>query len=189
MTVRGFLLAAILVVVPVVAPQTISGAHAQKAAALAEEITWEDLWPPGEDERLEEIYNTYMATLESANPDGIAEGGALDQMMQFGTFTTVDELNNTRVKVPGFVVPLDFNAKSEYTEFLIVPYFGACLHTPPPPPNQIIFAKTKSPTKIEDIYVAYWFEGVLKTERKDTNLADAAYSLELSKVSDYRWKQ
>ncbi len=185
---RALFLAATLAFVPLLGQQSVPLAHAQKSAALSDEITWDDLWPPGEDERLEEIYTTYMATLESANPEGIVEGGALDQMMQFGTFTTVEELDNTRVKIPGFVVPLDFNAQNEYTEFLIVPYFGACLHTPPPPPNQIIFAKSKKPTKVDDIYVAYWFEGVLKTQRNDTALADAAYELELAGMSDYSFR-
>jgi len=49
------------------------------------------------------------------------------------------------------VVPLDFNAESAYTEFLLVPYFGACLHTPPPPPNQIIFVNSETATQIVDI--------------------------------------
>ncbi len=186
---RTLALAAALALAPALAFQWLPDADAQKAAALSEEITWDDLWPPGEDERIEEIYNKYMAELEAGNPGGIAEGGALDQMMQFGTFTTVEELDNTRVKIPGFVVPLDFRADDEYTEFLIVPYFGACLHTPPPPPNQIIFAKAKKPAKISDIYIAYWFEGVLKAERNDTALANAAYTLDLSDIGEYRFNQ
>ncbi len=182
-------LAAALALAAAFAAQLPSGALAQQPAALSDEITWDDLWPPGEDERLEEIYLAYIAELEVDSADSIVEGSALDEMMQFGTFTTVEELNNTRVKVPGYVVPLDFSADHEYTEFLIVPYFGACLHTPPPPPNQIIFAKSKKPLKIEDIYIAYWFEGVLKTERNDTSLADAAYALDVAKMSAYSWDQ
>lgn len=189
MSPKSLLFAASLAVVSSMAWQAAPAANAQDSVALSNEITWDDLWPPGEDERIAEIYDTYIATLESDNPGGIIEGGALDQMMQFGTFTTVEELHDTRVRVPGFVVPLDFSADNEYTEFLIVPYFGACLHTPPPPPNQIIFARTQTPAKIEDIYIAYWFEGVLKAERNDTNLADAAYSLELSELSEYRWQR
>lgn len=189
MKIRVMALAAAFALAPAAASLLLPHAEAQRSAALSDEITWDDLWPSGEDERVEEIYNTYMDSLMDGNPDGIAEGGALDQMMQFGTFTTVPELDNTRVKIPGFVVPLDFNADNEYMEFLVVPYFGACLHTPPPPPNQIIFARTEKPAKIDDIYVAYWFEGILKAERTDTSLAGAAYSLELSEFSEYHWDQ
>jgi len=126
----------------------------------ATEITWEDLMPEGEDELLETLYlefyeeferkmsqnSTTLAEAASQETDVsmmIAEGSEADSMDQIGTFNVVNELNGKRVRVPGYVVPFDFNAESEYTEFLLVPYFGACLHTPPPPPNQIILVKTE----------------------------------------------
>ncbi len=53
-----------------------------------------------------------------------------------------NELNGSKVKIPGFVIPLEGDDKA-VTEFLLVPYFGACIHVPPPPPNQIIYVKFK----------------------------------------------
>ncbi len=56
------------------------------------------------------------------------------------------DLNNKIVSVPGFMVPLEDDA-DEVTEFLLVPYAGACIHVPPPPPNQMIYVKLRGKQK------------------------------------------
>ena len=97
------------------------------------------------------------------------------------------ELDGKRIRVPGYVVPFDFNADAEHTEFLLVPYFGACLHTPPPPPNQIIFVKAAVAAKIENIYEPVWLEGTLKTGEFLNDLGNSAYELNLSKLEPYEY--
>jgi hypothetical protein len=106
-------------------------------------------------------------------------------MEQIGTYNVVDDLDGKSIRLPGYVVPLDFNAESEYQEFLLVPYFGACLHTPPPPPNQIVFVKSEEATKITDIYEPVWVEGVMKTGKFGSDLGNSAYELSLSKLEPY----
>jgi hypothetical protein len=64
----------------------------------------------------------------------------------------LEELVGREVWVPGFMVPLDDDAR-RVTEFLLVPYFGACVHTPPPPPNQLIHVRTPPGAPVE---VAWW---------------------------------
>jgi len=76
--------------------------------------------------------------------------------------------------VPGYVVPFDFSADAEHKEFLLVPYFGACLHTPPPPPNQIIFIKADPAAKILDIEDPVWIEGTLSTGEFKSDLGDSS---------------
>jgi hypothetical protein len=39
-----------------------------------------------------------------------------------------------KARLPGYVVPLD-TQPAGIKEFLLVPYFGACIHSPPPPAN------------------------------------------------------
>jgi hypothetical protein len=92
-----------------------------------------------------------------------------------------------RVRMPGYIVPLDFSAESKHTEFLLVPYFGACLHSPPPPPNQIVFVTANPPASIPDIYEPVWLEGEMKTGRFDTDMANSAYELKLSKLEPYEY--
>ncbi|MEP3653848.1 MAG: DUF3299 domain-containing protein [Litorimonas sp.] len=168
------------------------------------EITWEDLMPEGEDELLESLYvefyeeferkmaqnSTTLAEAASQETDMsslIEEGSDADTMNQIGTFNVVKELNGQRIRVPGYVVPFDFNANSEYNEFLVVPYFGACLHTPPPPPNQIILVKSAFAAKIDNIYEPFWLEGTLKTGEFLNDLGNSAYELDLSKIEPYEY--
>ncbi len=52
-------------------------------------------------------------------------------------------LDRKTVSVPGFMVPLEDDA-DQVTEFLLVPFAGACIHVPPPPPNQMIYIKLRN---------------------------------------------
>lgn len=147
------------------------------------ELGWEELMPEGEEERLAAMYQQQMQQLYSGSP--IAEGSAADQAMQIGTFNTVPELNGVKVRIPGYTVPFEFGADAQIREFLLVPYFGACLHAPPPPPNQTLFVMTDEPIKMRDLAQAVWIEGTLYTQTQDTELADAAYTLKMESIEVY----
>jgi len=166
-------------------------------------LIWEDLMPVGEEALLAEMYTDYYEELENrmlANSqtlteaagntsefdiNNIVEGGADDTMDQIGTFNVVSSLNEVDIRIPGYVVPLDFNAANEYKEFLLVPYFGACLHTPPPPPNQIIFVTANPAVKVPDIQEPFWLEGRMSTGKFTSDLASTAYEVQLSKLEAY----
>jgi len=165
------------------------------------EITWEQLMPEGEEERLADLYANFYKEMNqkraeaSADPEAdasdlvaaVVEGSAGDTMDQIGTFNVVSKLDGALVRLPGYVVPFDFSADATYEEFLLVPYFGACLHTPPPPPNQIVYVKAESGANIANIYDPVWVEGVMKTGEYNSELADSAYELTLSKVEAYEY--
>jgi uncharacterized protein len=148
-------------------------------------LGWEDLMPEGEEERLVQLYQKQMATLYSQG--GVAEGSPADKAVQIGTFSTVEALDGQRVRLPGYTVPFDFGADAEVTEFLLVPYFGACIHAPPPPPNQTLFVKTQNPLKIKDLAQAVWVEGTLNAQTQESDLADAAYTLTLERLEPYEY--
>ena len=95
------------------------------------------------------------------------------------------EFDGQRVRIPGFVVPLDFDAERNITAFFLVPYFGACLHTPPPPPNQIIYAEFSSGVRMDDIYYPYWLEGTLNVALEETELGTSAYTMAVDNVTPY----
>ena len=160
-------------------------------------LKWEDLLPDGAEEALvrqqEEFYamleQRYMAnatTLADAKPfDQIDEGSTLDYMPQLGTFDVVEGLNAQVVRIPGYVVPFDFDKNRRQTEFLFVPYMGACIHTPPPPPNQVIFVNAATPIRLGDIWSPYWLEGTLSTEANRNEVGNAAYTLALEHLEPY----
>lgn len=148
------------------------------------EIGWEDMMPEGEEEKLVELYQQQMTLLYSSDP---IHGSAADAMVQIGTFNTVPELNETKVRIPGYTVPFDFDAEARITEFLLVPYFGACIHAPPPPPNQTIFVMTDEPIRIRDLAQAVWIEGTMYAQTQESELADAAYTIQLDSIETYQY--
>lgn len=149
-----------------------------------QEISWDDLLPAGEEERLTALYQAQMAQLYAAP---VAEGAANDIAVQIGTFNTVAALDQTLIRIPGYTVPFDFGPDADITEFLLVPYFGACLHAPPPPPNQTIFVQTATPIKLADLAQAVWVEGIVSTQRQDTSLAGAAYTIQMDTIEEFEY--
>lgn len=97
----------------------------------------------------------------------------------------VPELAGKRVKLPGFVVPLDMNAKS-IKQFLLVPYYGACIHVPPPPANQTVHVITAADAAFAGaLYDTVWVTGTIRVEETTTELAQAGYRLEDAQVEPY----
>lgn len=101
--------------------------------------------------------------------------------------TTVrPEFNNQKIRIPGFVVPLEFDDDQVVTEFFLVPYYGACIHLPPPPPNQLILVQSKSGVRMETIYDPYWVEGTLYTDLNKNEVAISAYRMTVDQVELYQ---
>ncbi|MFN7163360.1 MAG: DUF3299 domain-containing protein [Hyphomonas sp.] len=155
------------------------------AARGVQRIGWEDLMPAGEEERLAQMYQAQMAMLYSGA--GVAEGSAADVAVQIGTFNTVKELNGKKIRIPGYTVPFEYGADAQIKEFLLVPYFGACIHAPPPPPNQTVFIISDKPIKMKDLAQAVWIEGTIYTQTQESELADAAYTIKLTGIEEYTY--
>lgn len=96
-----------------------------------------------------------------------------------------EDLNGKKVRMPGFVIPLEGDSEV-VTEFLLVPYFGACIHVPPPPPNQIVDVKFKNGAPITDLWQTVNVVGILKTETINHGLGETAYLIEGIKIEPYK---
>ena len=97
---------------------------------------------------------------------------------------------NKKVRIPGYAVPLDAE-RSDKREFLLVPYFGACIHTPPPPANQIVLVRPTAQSKIKKMPEAMdvlWVEGELKEGRVSTSQGVSGYLLEAVSIAPYETK-
>lgn len=94
------------------------------------------------------------------------------------------ELNGSKVKIPGFVIPLEGD-ENTVTEFLLVPYFGACIHVPPPPPNQVIYVKFPQGAPIQQLWDVIYVIGTLRTESVSLDLAETGYVIEGSEIAEY----
>jgi len=97
----------------------------------------------------------------------------------------VEALNGKRVRLPGFVVPVDWDAE-KIGEFLLVPYYGACIHVPPPPANQTVHViAAKGREYSGDLFDTVWVTGTLRIEHYSGEMAEAGYRLEATAVEPY----
>ncbi|MCE2901830.1 MAG: DUF3299 domain-containing protein [Gemmatimonas sp.] len=94
-------------------------------------------------------------------------------------------LKGRRVRIPGFIVPLeDFQERAK--EFLLVPYFGACVHTPPPPPNQMVFVKLAGGPKSLALFDPVWVEGLLEVQRVNSPYGAVSFTMTGQRIVPYR---
>ncbi|MEM8948195.1 MAG: DUF3299 domain-containing protein [Pseudomonadota bacterium] len=100
--------------------------------------------------------------------------------------SVVEELNDVQVKIAGYVLPLDFEATT-IREFLLVPYVGACIHVPPPPPNQIIHVTSEEGVEIGGIFEPMWITGTLQTASVSNDLAEIGYQMTLNAAEPYEY--
>jgi hypothetical protein len=94
-------------------------------------------------------------------------------------------VNNLAIRLPAYIVPLGFDDDQRVTQFFMVPFFGACIHLPPPPPNQTIFAEYPQGLTLESLTEPYWVSGVIKTSLVENDTAIAAYSMEVHALEVY----
>lgn len=90
-------------------------------------------------------------------------------------------MDGRRIRIAGFVVPLDAVA-GQGRELLLVPYYGACIHTPPPPPSQVIRVALDEPARELNLMDQVWVSGVLRIEASDTPMGPASYRMETPRV-------
>lgn len=95
------------------------------------------------------------------------------------------EFNNRKVRIPAFIVPLEYDDQQKVTQFFLVPYFGACIHVPPPPPNQIIFADYQQGMTLGALYDAFWIDGTMQTTLTENDTATSAYSIKIDNIEPY----
>ncbi len=98
----------------------------------------------------------------------------------------VTEYNDVQVKIAGYVLPLDF-INTDVKEFLLVPYVGACIHVPPPPPNQIIYVTSEDGIEIGGMFEPMWITGKLETASFSNELADVGYIMTLDASEPYEF--
>jgi len=159
------------------------------AAGTPRELKWAELVPPMALTPVKP--KTFFSGAAKAGddmeppPPPLAEGKFMSvkrrQPGGDGPPRVVEALNGERVKIGGYVVPLDFEA-TEVKEFLLVPFVGACIHVPPPPANQIVYVKAERSFEIGGLFDPVSVTGTISTTSASTGLADAGYSLVAEQV-------
>jgi len=166
---------------------------AKKSSAGFQTIEWTDLIPP---EELEILLNppSYISEIEDGSVEdqissqlkNTIEDASNDLYQQALVSTNIrSEMSGKNVRIPGFIVPLEFNDEQIITQFFLVPFFGACIHVPPPPPNQIIFVDHPKGFKLDALYEPFWISGRLKVSIVENDMGTAAYAIDMEKLEPY----
>lgn len=148
-------------------------------------IDWETLVP--KDWNVEKLLGDLnLESMTDADPRAME---ALEKMQKIWNDAPANRsLDGKRIRLPGFVVPLDAQ-RGQMKEFLLVPYFGACIHVPPPPANQIIHSVAVKPLKEMPMMQAVWVSGTLEIARKDTEFGASTYRLKAERLEKYTEKK
>jgi hypothetical protein len=154
------------------------------ARAELPETDWLELMPEEDRRALSEMPELDHSGPEGDGafnaPGGLKQAQGLPAVMY--SAKTVPALDGKSILLGGYPVPLESDAEGRSTLFFLVPYPGACIHVPPPPPNQIVLVRYPRGLTLEDIYQPLWVSGRLEVESVSNELADAAYALDAETV-------
>jgi hypothetical protein len=154
-------------------------------AMAVEELSWGDLVPPharGLDGMPQPTHDL------SALADTLSDEEFGDPAVQMEPAApVVSALDGREVKLPGYIVPLGIDPDGSVSEFLLVPYFGACIHVPPPPSNQIVHVRSAKGIKLEELYQPFWVTGAMQVEQVESDLANAGYRIANAGVEPYSY--
>lgn len=145
------------------------------------EIGWYDLTPKEWDptKRFRELK---LDAMKDSDPR--TNRVLLDMRATWDNAPTVGALDGEAVKLAGYLVPLEAD-KAEIKEFLLVPYFGACVHSPPPPANQIVHVIAGRPARGLRTMDTVWVSGRMKTSRQDSIMGVSGYSIAAERIERY----
>ena len=99
----------------------LSGSLALPKMALAsspKEVMWDDLIPPG---------LPYSEIIGEGELDEVND--VWNPIYDANSIKLNEELNGAYITMPGYIIPFDISAEG-VTSFMLVPYVGACIHTP-----------------------------------------------------------
>lgn len=185
-------------------PGTRPGASAAPAAAAAavDAVSdtverWEQLAPADDiyqrpPPRISAAWRGDAAVMHQAAPvdDGpsVVDGMPIDhsgtqRAAQFGSSQVVKALEGRRLALDGYVVPLESDDQGKVSELLFVPFYGACIHVPPPPPNQILHVVLRTPIDVPQLWDPFRLQGRLHLASFKADIANATYEAEDASLS------
>jgi len=143
--------------------------------AAARDITWDDLIPPGV---------PYAEIIGEGDLDEAND--TWSPIFDANAVKLNETLDGAYIRMPGYVLPLQIGSEG-ISEFILVPYIGACIHVPPPPPNQLVFVNATTPWPGDNLWEAVVVTGTLQTRLQSTELAEIGYALAAEKIEIYSW--
>lgn len=151
-----------------------------------QELSWDDLLPKDFDfqtirDQIDlDSYN--IQNMDDTDPE--AQRLFADLQDAMSSVPLVTSLDGQETRLPGFLVPLE-NTGDAVREFFLVPYYGACIHTPPPPSNQIVHVVLEEAIPFDNMFEPYWAEGTMTIAQTETDIGTAGYRFESAHIRPY----
>ena len=145
------------------------------AQGAPRDLAWEELIPEGV---------PYSQIVADGERDEAADRWL--PIFDVNAYRFVEALDGARVRMPGFLLPMETGADG-VSEFILTPYAGACIHVPPPPPNQLVFVHAAEPWPSTRLFQPIWVTGTLSVNPITTELAEIGYGLEAERIEEYEW--
>ena len=149
---------------------------------------------PDREPDTEQYYQEVDEAMSSLKKAGIDLVDIMAKRKKMRT-SVVEALGGQQIRLPGYLLPLDVSG-GKVKEFLLVPYMGACIHTPPPPPNQIVYVNVllKEGYRNKELFEPVWITGEMAIKRTSKELfltdgtADIAvgYALQAHQIEPYK---
>lgn len=155
---------------------------AEPAASSSEvmKIDWDSLIPNSHrpDSDLIDQYNN--GEIEADDPKIIALKSLMQELLDLAPVNK--QLEGKIIRLPGFVIPVEHDG-DKISEFLLVPYHGACIHVPAPPSNQIVYVRVPGGTDAaENNYDTVYVTGRLTIEKTENDVAETGYVIDALEV-------
>lgn len=161
-------------------------ADAEAADQAYRELSWDDLLPADFDfQTIRDQIDLDSYNIQSLEDDDPEAQRLFDDLQNaMSQVPLVTELEGQDSRLPGFLVPLE-NTGETVREFFLVPYYGACIHTPPPPANQIVHVVLDEGVPFDNLFEPYWAEGTLTIAQTETDIGTAGYRFESAEIRPY----
>lgn len=150
---------------------------------IYKEVKWEMLVPKGWNPAVP-LKSIDLLTLSDRDPKAMEALQAMKDV--WDNAPAEPSMNGRDIRIPGFMIPLDKTGDA-VKSFLLVPYFGACIHSPPPPSNQMIQVFLDKPLQGFHTMDGVWVYGSMSVARSDSPWGKTAYVLKAVKVKAYQW--
>lgn len=146
------------------------------------EIDWHELLPSDQ-----------VVSVEEMIGDVDHSGGQASPLLDAAR--AVPAMDGATGTLTGYLVPIATDGQRRVLEMFLVPYYGACIHVPPPPANQIVYIRLDQPVPAGELWDAYRVTGKLRIARTANDLGDAIYAMDMQRLElipesanrHYRW--
>lgn len=165
-------------------------------------VKWEDLLPDGTSTMIPlDAASDFPDVMASPSPSmgmGSEMGGDMNDLMggvtgagkdfMLAENAPRDDMDGQRIALAGYMTPIAVENNKTRT-FLLVPYVGACIHVPAPPPNQVVLVEAREPVEVREMWTPFVAVGKMSVETVDTGLAEVGYTMELERIEKYEATQ